>query len=184
MAGKVYEYIIVLKKRSFVFINRVSLLMITIAALLLSVQVILHGYQNTLIYITIILLMVAWTAFTMLKNKKGRPSLYRISLLLGAWGIFIQPYLSWLAFVYVAAAVLEKQVKFPEEIAFDNDEIIINSFPKKRYTWDAFQNIVLKDGLLTLDYKNNTLFQKQIESSVEKELEDAFNLFCQERLNK
>ncbi|MEY4053376.1 MAG: hypothetical protein RL034_294, partial [Bacteroidota bacterium] len=41
-----------------------------------------------------------------------------------------------------------------------------------------------KDGLLTLDYKNNTLFQKQIESSVEKELEDAFNLFCQERLNK
>jgi hypothetical protein len=184
MAGKVYEYIIVLKKRSFVFINRVSLLMITIAALLLSVQVILHGYQNTLIYITIILLMVAWTAFTMLKNKKGRPSLYRISLLLGAWGIFIQPYLSWLAFVYVAAAVLEKQVKFPEEIAFDNDEVIINSFPKKRYTWDAFQNIVLKDGLLTLDYKNNTLFQKQIESSVEKELEDAFNLFCQERLNK
>jgi hypothetical protein len=184
MAGKVYEYIIVLKKRSFVFINRVSLLMITIAALLLSVQVILHGYQNTLIYITIILLMAAWTAFTMLKNKKGRPSLYRISLLLGAWGIFIQPYLSWLAFVYVAAAVLEKQVKFPEEIAFDNDEVIINSFPKKRYTWDAFQNIVLKDGLLTLDYKNNTLFQKQIESSVEKELEDAFNLFCQERLNK
>ena len=184
MAGKIYEYIIVLKKRSFVFINRVSLLMITIAALLLSVQVILHGYQNTLIYITIILLMVAWTAFTMLKNKKGRPSLYRISLLLGAWGIFIQPYLSWLAFVYVAAAVLEKQVKFPEEIAFDNDEVIINSFPKKRYTWDAFQNIVLKDGLLTLDYKNNTLFQKQIESSVEKELEDAFNLFCQERLNK
>ncbi|MEY4381895.1 MAG: hypothetical protein RJA92_1275 [Bacteroidota bacterium] len=184
MAGKVYEYIIVLKKRSFVFINRVSLLMITIAALLLSVQVILHGYQNTLIYITIILLMVAWTAFTMLKNKKGRPSLYRISLLLGAWGIFIQPYLSWLAFVYVAAAVFEKQVKFPEEIAFDNDEVIINSFPKKRYTWDAFQNIVLKDGLLTLDYKNNTLFQKQIESSVEKELEDAFNLFCQERLNK
>jgi hypothetical protein len=184
MAGKIYEYIIVLKKRSFVFINRVSLLMITIAALLLSAQVILHGYQNTLIYITIILLMVAWTAFTMLKNKKGKPSLYRISLLLGAWGIFIQPYLSWLAFVYVAAAVLEKQVKFPEEIAFDNDEVIINSFPKKRYTWDAFQNIVLKDGLLTLDYKNNTLFQKQIESSVEKELEDAFNLFCQERLNK
>ncbi|MEY4054600.1 MAG: hypothetical protein RL034_1518, partial [Bacteroidota bacterium] len=89
MAGKVYEYIIVLKKRSFVFINRVSLLMIMIAALLLSVQVILHGYQNTLIYITIILLMAAWTAFTMLKNKKGRPSLYRISLLLGAWGIFI-----------------------------------------------------------------------------------------------
>lgn len=184
MAGKIYEYIIVLKKRSFVFINRVSLLMIIIAALILSAQVVLHGYEKTLIYITIILLMLAWTAFTMLKIKKGRPALYRISLLLGAWGIFIQPYISWLAFVYVLAAVLEKQVKFPEEIAFDNDEVIINSFPKKRYTWEAFQNIVLKDGLLTLDYKNNTLFQKQIETAVEKELEDAFNLFCQERLNK
>jgi len=50
MAGKVYEYIIVLKKRSFVFINTVSILMIAIAALLLSLQVILHGYERTIIY--------------------------------------------------------------------------------------------------------------------------------------
>ena len=128
--------------------------------------------------------MIAWTAFTLLKEKKGRPALYRIGLLLGAWGIFIQPYISWLTFVYVAAAVIEKQVKFPEEIAFDNDEVVINSFPKKRHSWDAFENIVLKDGLLTLDYKNNTLFQKQIESAVEKEEEAAFNVFCQERLKK
>jgi len=84
----------------------------------------------------------------------------------------------------VAAAVIEKQVKFPEEIAFDNDEVVMNSFPKKRYSWDAFENVVLKDGLLTLDYKKNTLFQKQIESAVEKEDETAFNVFCQERLNK
>jgi len=28
------------------------------------------------------------------------------------------------------------------------------------------------------------LFQKQIESAVEKEDETAFNVFCQERLNK
>lgn len=184
MAGKVYDFIIVLKKRSFVFINWVSVLMIVLAALLLSVQVILHGYQQTLIYITIMLSMIAWTAFTILKEKKGRPALYRIALLLGAWGIFIQPYISWLAFVYIAAAVIEKQVKFPEEIAFDNDEVVINSFPKKRHSWDAFENIVLKDGLLTLDYKNNTLFQKQIESAVTKEDEAAFNVFCQERLNK
>jgi hypothetical protein len=136
------------------------------------------------LYITIMLSMIAWTAITLLKEKKGRPSLYRIALLLGAWGIFLQPYLSWLAFIYVAAAVIEKQVKFPEEIAFDNDEVVINSFPKKRYPWDAFENVVLKDGLLTLDYKKNTLFQKQIESAVEKEDEAAFNVFCQERLNK
>lgn len=184
MAGKVYEYIIVLKKRSFVFINTVSILMIAIAALLLSLQVILHGYERTIIYITIMLSMIAWTAFTLLKEKKGRPSLHRIALLLGAWGIFLQPYLSWLAFIYVAATVIEKQVKFPEEIAFDNDEVVINSFPKKRYPWDAFENVVLKDGLLTLDYKKNTLFQKQIESAVSKEDEAAFNVFCQERLNK
>jgi len=88
MAGKVYEYIIVLKKRSFVFINTVSILMITIAALLLSLQIFLHGYERTLIYIAILLSMIAWTAFTILKEKKGRPSLYRIALLIGAWGIF------------------------------------------------------------------------------------------------
>jgi hypothetical protein len=113
MAGKVYDFIIVLKKRSFVFVNWVSILMIALAALLLSVQVVLHGYEQTLIYITIMLSMIAWTAFTIIKEKKGRPALYRIALLIGAWGIFIQPYISWLAFIYVAAAVIEKQVKFP-----------------------------------------------------------------------
>jgi hypothetical protein len=184
MAAKIYEYIIVLQKSSFVFVNRISLFMILIALAFLSFQVILHGYSHTLIYITIALLITAWTAFIILREKRGTPAMYRFSLLLSAWGIFMQPYLSWLAFVYVAAAVVEKQVKFPEEIAFDNDEVVVNSFPKKRHGWNAFQNIVLKDGLLTLDYKNNSLFQKQIESAVTKDIETAFNLYCQERLNK
>ena len=73
MAGKVYDFIIVLKKRSFVFINWVSILMIALATLLISVQVILHGYQQTIIYITIILSMIAWTAFTILKEKQEEP---------------------------------------------------------------------------------------------------------------
>jgi hypothetical protein len=51
---------------------------------------------------------------------------------------------------YIAVATLaEKQVKFPQEIAFNEDGIIINTIPKREYAWSALSNVVLKDNILT-----------------------------------
>ncbi|MBL7752359.1 MAG: hypothetical protein JNN29_13310 [Chitinophagaceae bacterium] len=51
----------------------------------------------------------------------------------------------------------------------------------RRFAWKELSNVVLKDGLLTLDFKNNRLFQQYIseESGV---IEQDFNGFCQEQL--
>lgn len=55
--------------------------------------------------------------------------------------------------------------------------VTINFFPKKEYGWDQFSNVILKDGLLTLDFKNNKLFQGEIED--EKAInENEFNSFA------
>jgi apolipoprotein N-acyltransferase len=55
--------------------------------------------------------------------------------------------------------------------------VTINFFPKKEYSWSQFSNVVLKDGLLTLDFKNNKLFQGEIEE--EKGInEREFNSFA------
>ncbi|MGC5098563.1 hypothetical protein ACPXA0_26545, partial [Escherichia coli] len=70
------------------------------------------------------------------------------------------------------AAILERFVKFPEEIAFDKEEIVINSFPKKRYTWNELNNVVLKDGLLTIDFKNNKMLQRLVDSEVDVKVEE------------
>ncbi|MEN9685000.1 MAG: hypothetical protein RLZZ28_786, partial [Bacteroidota bacterium] len=89
-----------------------------------------------------------------------------------------------IALIYFIAAILEKQVKFPQELAFDGEEIIVNSLPKKRYEWQDISNIVLKDGMLTIDFKNNKLIQKEIETPGTIQEEKEFNEFCRLHLNK
>lgn len=56
------------------------------------------------------------------------------------------------------------------------------NFPVKKYTWDEFANVILKDNLLTLDFKNNRLLQAEIE--VADINEEAFNTFAKQQLAK
>jgi len=56
---------------------------------------------------------------------------------------------------------------------------VINSLIKKKYPWSDFNNVMLKDGLLTLDFKDNRLIQKEaIEEDGPDADEDEFNAFC------
>ena len=84
--------------------------------------------------------------------------------------------------LYIIPLFLERQIKFPEEIGFDDEGITINTFSKKFYPWSLINNVVLKDGLLTIDYKDNRLFQKEIEEQVTPVLESEFNEFCHSKL--
>jgi hypothetical protein len=82
-------------------------------------------------------------------------------------------------------ALLEYQAKYSIEIGFSDKEVLINSLFKKRYQWKQFNNIVLKDGLLTLDFTNNRVLQREIEDDGESEAdEDEFNLYCEQQLRK
>jgi hypothetical protein len=47
----------------------------------------------------------------------------------------------------------------------------------KNYPWDQFNNIILKDNLLTLDFKNNQLLQLEPDSTTIIN-EQVFNDFC------
>ena len=84
--------------------------------------------------------------------------------------------------LYVLAGLFEKQVKFPEEIGFSAKEVVFNSFPKKRYQWKDINNVVLKDGLLTVDKKDNKIYQKEVDEMVSVKVEEEFNQFCRQQL--
>jgi hypothetical protein len=85
---------------------------------------------------------------------------------------------------YIIAALLERQLKFPQEIGFSKDAVTFNTFPSKHYNWQQLKNVILKDNILTLDFKNNKIFQKETESDVSAETEKEFNEFCGQCLNK
>ena len=79
---------------------------------------------------------------------------------------------------------MEYQAKYPLEIGFSNDEIVLNTLFKKIYRWPDLNNVVLKDGLLTMDFKNNRLFQKVAFDEDEMDADEAeFNAYCQRQLS-
>lgn len=64
-------------------------------------------------------------------------------------------------------------------ILFSKEGIRYPSFPPKLFTWDTVEQVILKDGILTIDLKSNELFQFTISREENKHLEEgAFNVFC------
>lgn len=185
---KTFDYIIVLKKRNYTTVDGVSQIMLLIAVIAFIGNTFIgdvsKGSNSWITSLAFALLIIGWGAFCIWQKKKGTPPFYRFGLLLGAMGWYSMEDGLWIALIYLLAAMLEKQVKFPEEIAFDESEIVFNSFPKKRYEWSNLKNVVLKDGLLTLDFKSDKLIQKELESETSRTVEEEFNAFAKAQLEK
>ena len=187
---KTYDYIIVLKKKSFELIDNVSklMLLLAIAAFIFDsyATLILHKTKleasSAYLLMTISAMIIGWWVFCANQLKRGIIPYFRFALMFAAWGWFVVPSGQLIALIYIVACFLEKPVKVPAEIAFDTEEIVFNSIPKKRYGWSVISNVVLKDGLITIDLKDNTLIQKEVNEPVSKEIENEFNAFCKEQI--
>ncbi|MDQ2718589.1 MAG: hypothetical protein M3Z26_02325 [Bacteroidota bacterium] len=66
---------------------------------------------------------------------------------------------------------------------FTSANVIKNNFPKKNFDWASFSNVILKDNILTLDFKNNKLIQGEIEKMKELD-EQQFNEFASRQLDR
>ncbi len=66
---------------------------------------------------------------------------------------------------------------------FDNDKIILKGpFLNRKYGWDSLDNVIVRDGLLTLDYKTNKFIQEEIDNDKSKLDALAFNAYCNKML--
>ena len=88
----------------------------------------------------------------------------------------------WFVLAILLIIVFENMSKKKLTVSIDEEKIIYPSFPKKEFAWNAVKNLLLKDDLLTIDFKNNKLIQALvIETDVN---ETEFNEFCRERLKQ
>ena len=69
-------------------------------------------------------------------------------------------------------------------VTINEGQITYPSFPKRKIQWNELNNIILKDGLFTIDFKNDNLIQQMIEDRAGSINEKEFNEFCQQQLNK
>ena len=149
------------------------------------------GYRfevPTLAYFLTSIAVILWAglAFNLLSKRKDRGIRvrFRYLLILAAIGWIVTTTVPWIGLFFFVAAFLEYQTKRPLEIGFDYDRVVINTLIRQRHDWSAFNNVVLKDGLLTLDFKNNRLMQKEIADDEDEDDadEEEFNTWCRDRL--
>ena len=101
-------------------------------------------------------------------------------LLLAIPWIFLQ--LFWVAAVVILIGILHG-IAIRRLVIFANAEkIIYPSFPRRSIEWKELSNIILKDDLLTIDFKNNKIIQQLVDKTEATVNEKEFNDFCSKRL--
>ena len=82
-------------------------------------------------------------------------------------------------FMILHLAALQKPI-----VSINESEVVYPSFPKKKIDWQELSNLMIKDGLLTIDFKNNRIIQQQVADISSTIDEKEFNDFCRQQLNK
>lgn len=179
----VYQFVVTLKNKNGKQIDRFSVLVLFISLLIFIRQQFIPG-QMKLPVICVCVLLAALLGYNIYQSKKGKPVFYNGALLVAAIAWIVMPFLNWLFVPFALMGLVERLAKKPLEVGFTDQEVLINSFIRRRYTWKDFNNIVLKDDLLTLDFTNNRLFQRETVDEEGDAEEDEFNVYCQQQLRK
>lgn len=93
----------------------------------------------------------------------------------------IQVPLWWLLGIVLAAVSLieYRALKTVAKVQFTDEGLVFTTMFKKQFRWQQIENVIIKDELLTVDFKNNRLLQKEIDTPVD---EQQFNTWCAAKL--
>lgn len=177
----VYDYVVTLKNQSVNRINIISRLVAGISAAFFLYQQVKSGW-HTYLFLASFLLIAGGLSWNWYSAKKHKPVSYSRILLVAGVTWFAMPFLFWIGLPLIAMALLEKQARFHLEIGFTRERIVFNTLIKQKFSWSEFNNILLKDEILTLDFKNNKLIQKETLDDDGDADEEEFNAYCSSRL--
>lgn len=182
---KEYDFVVTLKHHDYKLYNLISVLLCVMAVTAFAVAM-LHVQFETFNWVNIFLatfiVISLIVAVTRIKHTT-RILTFKWSLFAAAFLWLLYPlHVPAIGIFYIIAALLERQIKFPQEIGFSKDAVTFNTFPSRSYAWEQLKNVVLKDNILTLDFINNRILQKETESDVSAETENEFNEFCKHQL--
>ncbi|MBS1600526.1 MAG: hypothetical protein JST75_20030 [Bacteroidetes bacterium] len=176
-----YQYVVTLKRDNEKAVDIISICLCLLSLLAFTFeQLNRRAFNYLLSFASIIILVGLIYNFILVRN--GNFVRYKNWLLIAGVAWLGMPYLQWLSALFFLLAFFEYQAKYPLEVGFSNDMVVINTLFKKKIPWSDFNNVILKDGILTLDFKNNKLFQKEtLEDEEDDADEDEFNDFCRSR---
>ncbi|MEO7924496.1 MAG: hypothetical protein ABIR30_12520 [Chitinophagaceae bacterium] len=176
------------KLASFLFlINAIVFIILAIRSVSVS---------NQLILFTAAFILIAYSVYNWSYKKKKERSYFIVYLLIATIWISDSPFW-YFSILLLLLLVLQFRMESDFTISLSGQTVTIDGFINKGYSWSDFNNIVLKDDLLTLDFTNNKILQVEPDWNMSihsggieawevgegyPETEQEFNEFCKERL--
>ena len=184
LGGK-YPYVVILKNKVSKPVNITGFLLNAVSCIFFLEEYVFIPTPSYLLLVAI-LIIIGLLIRNVIRLKEGHKIFFDRIYLITALLWLHMAGMQWLFIPFVILALLEHQVKFPMEIGFSESRIVFNTFFRKKYDWSQLSNVMLKDGLLTMDFHNNRLLQREIEDDEDEDdaSEEEFNLFCREQLKK
>jgi len=170
------------KKR---FYDRFALLLFVLNAAGILIRLFYFRSQqknSEMVPLAVALLLLIYL-FTIAYNNKIRAYIRTFTLAtfcLSACWLLAGPW--WVALLSLVLVAFYLGAQRELLITVSASHIIYPSLPKRKILWKELNNLVLKDGLLTIDFKNDHIIQHFPEQKMNWPDEKEFNEFCKEKL--
>ncbi|MFN5813120.1 MAG: hypothetical protein ACK46B_03290 [Bacteroidota bacterium] len=181
--GKVYDYVVVLKNNNKSVIEKTGW-MLSLMSLLPIIIMIYQAPGSFLSYLLLLVVAMLMVSLYMDKRKKKRIQFLSLLICIGIGLISVSGNLL-LGILYVIAGISERFLSSNIEIGFSDQQIVRKGITTKTYAWNELKNVIIKDDLLTIDFKNNTLLQAYTDDQEDEEYDvedEEFNEYCRKRL--
>jgi hypothetical protein len=176
----VSSYTFTLKPEKQSSFYRIELLVVLLHLLTFIILAVSRFPENIAVLCVGIAVVIVYYLYVFTRKSKSKQSnLILVPLIVFVlWWFYSGVYwMGVLVLIFSVFAVLSKQKM---QVDFSATAILFKSFSPKTINWADLNNVVLKDGLLTIDFKNDKLIQQLVEE--DKANETAFNSFCQKQL--
>jgi hypothetical protein len=172
---KQFEFILDKEKEKFYSVFSWLIIITNLAFFIyLSVSSLFHNI-GPLFYALLAIILITFAHF--FKRSKETAGFLIISL-----GWFNTGTYWWIGVIILMLFALNHISRRQLIVKVFNDEIIYPSWPERKIKWAELNNVVYKDGLLTIDFKPDKWIQQHVVNNNINEKE--FNDFCRQQLNK
>ena len=135
------------------------------------------GNASFIAIAALILNAISWLYYLLGKKHLKSPIIELVFILSGIIWVYFGNV--WMGIMLLLFAVMSFFTNKKTVVIVDELGVIYPSFPNKKYLWPEIIQVVCKDDILTIDLKDNTLRQLNIEKNFAESFDViAFNEFC------
>jgi hypothetical protein len=181
----VHDYVVVLKNHNLKTIEMTGWLLSVLAIIIFLVTIYREPTDWGVFFSLFII--VALMASNFVEKRKKKKISFATLLVCAGVGLSFFAETGYVDSLFILAGIAEKYLNKNNEIGFSEAGIVMSGLFPKKYEWSALSNVIIKDDLLTIDFKNNKVLQHYTDDEEDDEYEvesDEFNAYCEGRLRE